>query len=147
MVGKAIWLVWAAGGACSIASISVGDGRFQTWRAGLMLGAVALAGVVAFVHRFRMSSGVLKFDGQCWFFGNRSGRLQICLDLQSLMLLRFSSTGHEARWFWIEKSFGAEGFESWRAVRRAVYSRPSAASDDGVTVSANRSGRRSSFSP
>ncbi len=111
-----------------------------------MLGAAMLAGGIAFVHRARAPFGILKFDGRHWYFESRRGRLQMCLDLQSIMLFRFVSNDLAARWLWIEKSLEVEGSEQWRAVRRAVYSRPSPVSDVGEADSANVSGGRSSLS-
>ena len=67
----------------------------------------------------------LLWDGQCWHLqgtGPISGQLQVVLDLQRVLLLRWSSSisdpDHAWTWLWIEQDADPV---IWMDVRRAVY--------------------------
>ncbi|MGJ7580979.1 hypothetical protein ACSFA3_12425 [Variovorax sp. RHLX14] len=98
------------------------------WRLASMLAVSLLAGFVAWRHFRVASSGTLDFDGRHWSLAGRQGRLQVCLDLQTLMLLRFVAAGHPKRWIWAQ---GSDAKGQWCDIRRAVYSRAPTASDAG----------------
>ena len=131
-VALAAWSLRASGTVCcAAAAVTMNRTEGGTWRWASMLAVSLLAGVVAWRHLRSAQAGVLNFDGQHWSFAGRARRLQVCLDFQTLMLLRLVSVGHSTRWIWLQsgKANGSKG--QWRDVRRAVYSRAPTASDAG----------------
>ena len=73
---------------------------------------------------WRQPAGLLAWDTATWSWSEgdphvRTGALEVVLDLQSLLLLRWSTPGR-ARWLWAER---ARLPARWDALRRAVYSR------------------------
>jgi hypothetical protein len=90
------------------------------WRLGAASLVLAVAGACAAWNWWHSVSGVLAWDGQAWSWGGRqSGVLEVCLDLQHCLLLRWRS-GSASEWFWLERA-GSTG--RWDDLRRAVYSR------------------------
>jgi toxin CptA len=72
----------------------------------------------------RQPSGLLAWDAGAWSWSAggpevESGSVKVQLDLQSLLLLRFTAQG-DGRWLWVER---ARLPGRWDALRRAVYSR------------------------
>jgi len=96
----------------------------------LVFAAVLLAGLAAW-RANAAPAGELRWDGQGWTLPGaaltRPARVEVHLDLQSLFLLRLVAPGEPARWLWLERGSRPE---SWRDLRRAVYSRAPAADVD-----------------
>ncbi|MGI4778495.1 MAG: hypothetical protein ACRYGA_10340 [Janthinobacterium lividum] len=141
IVSQAVFVLWAAGLACGLASVGSGE----IWRASLLIGVSMVAGTVVLQHVRRASSGTLRFDGRQWSVSGanpvRWGHLQVCLDGQSLMLLRLAAAGRKPRWLWVESRTDAQ---AWHDLRRAVYSRAPVAANSGEPDSAPSAGSRHS---
>jgi toxin CptA len=107
LLGLAAAIVW------SVQSSTVG------WRQVAAFGAVFACGGLAARAWWAAPQGVLRWDGG-WSWGTEAGSVEIALDLQSRMLLRWHAESGAARWLWAERA-SAPG--DWDALRRAVYSR------------------------
>ena len=74
--------------------------------------------------------GVLRWVGRSWWReGNGvrcSGTLEVCLDLQNLILLRFHDESGARHWLWLEQTAATD---RWSALRRAVHV-PAVAEED-----------------
>jgi hypothetical protein len=117
----ALWLLllaWLAGAAAL--ALWWGSGA-----SGGRLGIAALlclaSGTWAGLAWWRSPAGMLAWDGEGWSWagGAGGGRLEVSLDLQRAMLVRWAGAG-ASRWFWLER---ASRPERWDDLRRAVYSR------------------------
>ncbi len=110
------------------------------WRQALAFGAVLASGGFAGVGWLRSATGVLRWDGENWQWQEglepQAGTLELALDLQSRMLLRWQGAGRTRRWLWVERQ-GAPA--DWQALRRGVYSR---ASQQGPRADSPNSGDR-----
>jgi hypothetical protein len=127
--------LWALGACSAGASCYLFDSN--GWRQLLLVLSVAFAGAAAGFGLRRDGAGTLRFDGLCWSLDGaaptrpvNAARVLAALDFQSLMLLRLSEPGRARRWVWVERRAMPE---RWRDVRRAVYSRPPAATHGGDT--------------
>lgn len=93
-------------------------------RLAALMAACAASGAWVGWWWWRQPAGLLAWDTAAWSWSEgdphvRTGGLEVVLDLQSLLLLRWRSTG-QARWLWAER---ARLPARWDALRRAVYSR------------------------
>ncbi|MGJ7508010.1 hypothetical protein [Variovorax sp. GT1P44] len=101
------------------------------WRHGILAVSAAVAGMAASTGALRWADPAeLGFDGQDWSLSGgvplRSARATTALDLQSLLLVCLTEPGRSRHWIWVERQAKPE---SWRDLRRALYSRaPLAAS-------------------
>jgi hypothetical protein len=118
------WLLlacWAAGAAASV--LWAWDAAVAGWRQGLALAASSASGLLALRWWLAMPAGELRWDGAGWTWsgssGHAAGRLQVGLDLQGLLLLRWQG-GDEVCWLWLARGTAAP---YWGDLRRAVYSR------------------------
>jgi hypothetical protein len=93
------------------------------WRTGVACLALAAAGGFAAWHWWHGAGGTLAWDGQTWTWSGeqlaQTGALEVCVDLQDWLLLRWTSGG-DSHWFWLDRARRAE---RWDDLRRAVYSR------------------------
>ena len=66
--------------------------------------------------------GVLRWAGRSWWRESNgvqcSGTVDVCLDLQNVLLLRFSSGSGPQQWLWLEQTAAKD---RWSALRRAVH--------------------------
>ena len=136
-VGRSSWAacilaaLWTVAAFVSLAWVAAGASGWRTWLAG---GLVLSLGVVAAWSWWRSPQGVLAWDGACWAWtpaGSSSadeGSLAVVLDLQGLLLVRWSAPG-VGHWFWLQPQ-GPRG--RWDALRRAVYSRAGADAPSGA---------------
>ena len=110
--------VWLAG--CAAAALWLRQAPFA-WRPLAMCAALCAAGGFAAWQWWRSPAGVLAWDGQAWRWSAHPGEgsVTVALDLQRMMLLRWSAPG-AARWLWLSRARGAQ---RWDDLRRAVYSR------------------------
>ena len=96
-------------------------------RHALALSAVLVAGGIAARSWLASARGTLRWDGAGWQWEEGAdavaGQVEIALDLQSRMLVRFHGDAGAVRWLWVERE--AKNAD-WAALRRAVYSRASA---------------------
>lgn len=100
---------------------------WESGASGGRLGAAVLlwvaSGLWAALHWWRSPMGALAWDGESWNWASGdaadSGMLEVSLDLQRSMLVRWAGPG-ASRWFWLERASRAE---RWDDLRRAVYSR------------------------
>ncbi|MEJ5991022.1 hypothetical protein WG902_13560 [Ramlibacter sp. PS3R-8] len=124
--GVLLGLPGAAGLAAAIAFTLQSDGF--GWRQAAAWVALAVAGLLAGTAWARSARGVLHWDGVGWQWEEGaamgSGAPEIALDLQSRLLLRWRSEASAVRWLWLERTSAPS---HWDALRRAVYSRASAA--------------------
>jgi len=97
------------------------------WRHALALAAVLVAGAIAARGWLASPRGTLRWDGAGWQWEEgadaAAGQVEIALDLQSRLLVRFHADEGAVRWLWVERE--AKNAD-WEALRRAVYSRASA---------------------
>ena len=121
LVGVLLLAVWSLGLVACIAFAWQGASVSR-----LAAAAVACLASGAWVGAWwwRQPAGLLAWDTATWSWSEgdpdvRTGALEVVLDLQSLLLLRWSSPGR-ARWLWAER---ARLPARWDALRRAVYSR------------------------
>jgi toxin CptA len=93
-------------------------------RALALAGWLAAGGLVAARGWLASPRGTLAWDGEAWTWSDgappRTGSIDVALDLQTLLLLRWSGGGTAPRWLWAERAHDAG---RWDALRRAVYSR------------------------
>jgi hypothetical protein len=83
--------------------------------------ASAVAGALAW--RFaRIDSGALAWDGAEWTFRDQPGDVQVMLDFDAWLLLRFDARGAPGS-AWLALGERAAGPSAWHALRAAVYSR------------------------
>ncbi len=126
-VGRSVWAgamaaaLWLAG----LAGVLLWSAQPQVapWRLALAWTAVAAAAVVVLRTWWRPPRGTLAWDGAAWTWtpdGGTpvAGELQVALDLQRLLLLRWRGSGDRG-WFWLDRGSS----ERWDELRRAVYSR------------------------
>jgi toxin CptA len=89
------------------------------WPQGLALTLAACLGAWAGWHWWCSPGGDLSWEGGTWSRAGVEGMVEVRLDLQRVMLLRWQGAG-AAEWFWLER---AADPARWNDVRRAVYSR------------------------
>ena len=121
LVGALLLAVWSFG---LFACIVFAWQGASSPRLAAAAGACVASG--AWVGRWwwRQPAGLLAWDSAAWSWSEgdpdvRTGSLEVVLDLQSLLLLRWRAPGR-ARWLWAER---ARLPARWDALRRAVYSR------------------------
>jgi toxin CptA len=128
VVRRGLWGVWCCGAACAMAATAARDA--VGWSALVLFFSVLLAFVVLrrSLRRASADAGLLHFDGQGWSlvgdFPSCEGKVEVCLDFQSSMLLSLREPGHPRRWLW---SARADLPARWNDLRRAVYSRAATA--------------------
>ncbi|HSH91764.1 MAG TPA: hypothetical protein VK996_17400 [Ramlibacter sp.] len=119
--GLLLLVAWLLGAATALASWL--QGQPFVWRIALVASLLAAAGAFAAAGWWRSSRGTLAWDGDTWNWsglpGSPGGEIDVALDLQRWLLLRFSGTGAK-HWFWLER---ARDEQRWDDLRRAVYSR------------------------
>ena len=110
---------WAAGAVATSVWMVGADG--PGWRQGLMAGLVIVTGVFALLSWVRSPRGDLHWDGAGWTAPGciRQGTLEVALDLQLLLLVRWRGDGSSS-WLWLERRRCPQ---RWPDLRRAVYSR------------------------
>ncbi|MBA2964169.1 MULTISPECIES: hypothetical protein [Ramlibacter] len=126
-VGRSAWAgailaaTWLAGALACAAWLATGA---PAW-APLAVAAVLLGTAsVAARSWWQQPAGLLAWDGARWTLASGAspavdaGRLDVALDLQGLLLVRWAATDR-ARWLWLEKGRLPT---RWDALRRAVYS-------------------------
>ena len=93
------------------------------WRLVAAVMVLALAALAAGWNWWIMPRGTLAWDEEAWTWTCAArtdlGAVEVCLDLQHFLLLRFRSQA-ASRWLWLERSHSAG---CWDDLRRAVYSR------------------------
>jgi toxin CptA len=130
-VGRSAFAGWilAAIGLLGLAAAGAWSAQSSilTWRQGLAFLAVLACGLLAARSWLASPQGLLLWDGLGWQWQEGrsvlAGQPDIALDLQARMLLRFRVDGGGFRWLWLERK---SDVSHWDALRRAVYSRPSA---------------------
>ncbi|ABM31780.1 hypothetical protein QRO11_17885 [Paracidovorax citrulli] len=116
LAGFAAWAAWAVSGSGPSA-----------WTVACGLGLWGWVSLLGWRAATRWTSGVLAWDGLLWSLdrGRASsplcGRLEVALDLQRFLLVRFVGQDGRHAWLGLEPGRHAAG---WAALRRAVYSRP-----------------------
>ncbi|HSV78048.1 MAG TPA: hypothetical protein VLK85_02440, partial [Ramlibacter sp.] len=104
------------------------------WRQALGLGSCVLVGLLAARSWLAARAGQLSWDGETWSWSAATlpagGTVEVSLDLQHVMLLRWHGGG-AAQWLWPEK---ASQPGRWDDLRRAVYSRARPQAPRGAQV-------------
>jgi toxin CptA len=126
-VGRSSWaaavvlLLWLAGAVACMGWLAVGA---PGW-APLVVAPVLLAGGgTGALSWWRQPAGLLAWDGAHWTLASGPspaldpGALEVALDLQRVLLVRWSAAGR-SRWLWLERGRLPA---RWDALRRAVYS-------------------------
>ncbi|WP_156385624.1 hypothetical protein [Ramlibacter sp. Leaf400] len=121
LVGALLLATWSLG---LLAGLAFAAGGASAARVGAALAACLAAGAWAAGWWRAQPAGLLAWDAAAWSWSAggpavESGSVQVVLDLQSLLLLRWRSPGR-TRWLWVER---ARLPSRWDALRRAVYSR------------------------
>jgi len=134
--GGLLMCAWLLGAAACVAW------RLTSPPSGLRSSAAAatlvLAAGIAAWHWWRMPSGTLSWDQEQWSWRGAhmpAAALQVSLDLQHWMLLRWGSS-RRSSWLWLER---ASGPDQWSDLRRAVYSRARPEAPPAVRPSAAKS--------
>ncbi|MDB5880339.1 MAG: hypothetical protein JWP43_217 [Ramlibacter sp.] len=113
----AIWLAAAA-------VIGYWCTQVSGWRAATAALLWLASGLWAGAQWWRSATGAVAWDGENWNWSASrtagTGMLEVSLDLQRSMLVRWAGNG-ASQWFWLERVSRAE---RWDDLRRAVYSRP-----------------------
>lgn len=123
-VGRSVWSaalllsLWLAGAA--VAALWAWAVPEPGWRQALGAAAVAVVGAWAAFSWWRLPAGELAWDGRAWTWSGAAveGRVELALDLQAALLLRWQGGG--GAWLWLERRTSPA---RWGDVRRAVYSR------------------------
>ena len=114
----ATWLLGAAAAALWWVGVPA-----SSWRGGVVLAVLVVAGAMAGLSWWRSAAGELGWNGEAWSWTERrttrEGAVTTCLDLQQWLLLRWAGQG-VSRWLWLEQSRAPA---RWDDLRRAVYSR------------------------
>ena len=118
-VGLLVAGLWLAGVAVSLLWTFEVD--LPGWRHGAAALAVAASGAYAVLSWRSLPTGVVNWDGTGWTAppNLQAGRLQVAIDLQQRLLVRWHGPGR-VRWLWLERKRCPE---RWFDLRRAVYSR------------------------
>ena len=113
--------LWAAGTTATSVWALEADGL--GWRQGLTAAVLAVSGGFALVSWLRSPTGDLHWDGAGWTAPGSVGQgaLEVALDLQYLLLVRWHADGSSS-WLWLERQRCPQ---RWFDLRRAVYSRAS----------------------
>lgn len=119
VVSMAAWLVAAVLCAHWFSQVDAAG-----WRQWLAAGMVCVVGALM-VHAWRHASqGLLRWDGQVWWWqtsgGSETGVLTVHLDFQARMLLGLQGDSGVLHWLWLERS---DDMGAWDALRRATFSR------------------------
>jgi hypothetical protein len=124
VLGGLLVFLWLAGAAALTGWSLLSDAL--TWRHALSFLCLIVCGMGAAYNWRQMVEGELCWDGQYWQWSKHDarvagGRLTVCVDVQSRMLLRLKRAGQAPCWFWAERALRPQ---RWSDLRRAVYSRP-----------------------
>ncbi len=118
-VGFMLLLAWLLGAVVT----ALWSLHVPSWRPDIGWALLAAAGAFAGWRWRHEASGVLAWDGEAWHWAcpqhAHSGTLEVTLDLQHCLLLRWQSDSR-SRWLWLERVTRPE---RWDDLRRAVYSR------------------------
>lgn len=121
LVGALLMGIWSLGLFACVAFAALGASA-----RGIAAAAAACLASGAWVawSWWRQPAGLLAWDTAAWTWSEgdphvRTGALEVVLDLQSLLLLRWRAPG-QGRWLWAERTRLPA---RWDALRRAVYSR------------------------
>ena len=105
------------------------------WPQALAGGAWLLAAMAAAYRWHHPPGGVLRWDGQGWYFESARavlpGRPLLRLDFQGCLLAEFLPEAGRTQWFWLERS--AETLR-WDALRRALCAPAAGARPDAGEV-------------
>jgi hypothetical protein len=120
---RLLLVLWALG-ACGV-TVACVQADLIDWRHGILALSAGAAGIAAWTGVLRYADPAdLSFDGQLWSLTGRialrSARASAALDLQSLLLVCLVEPGRSRRWVWVDRRAKPE---SWRDLRRALYSR------------------------
>ena len=117
MLARLAWGTAAAIDGYWLVAAPAGD-----WRPWVATAVTACAGALAWRAGPMTQSGNLAWDGTAWFWecsGSRlPGYVQVHLDLQSGLLVRFVTDAGSAHWAWLDR---AARPGQWLALRRAVH--------------------------
>jgi toxin CptA len=111
--------VWLAGAVVTLLWTHEVD--VPGWRQAAAACALALAGGWSLRSWLRSATGELRCDAGGWTAPGASGagELDVALDLQSVLLVRWHAAG-SSQWIWLERRRSPR---RWADVRRAVHSR------------------------
>lgn len=84
---------------------------------------LSLLSAGASLHAWRYRPvGILRWDGKSWWWLREpvhcAGSINVHLDVQGSLLLRFCADGGVCQWFWVDRGFAPS---LWMALRRAVH--------------------------
>lgn len=117
--------LWLLGVAATLAWWSAAASH--DWRPGLGVGAVLLSGWGLWHGVRRLPKGMLRWDGQAWSWQVHGALAlslpapQVVLDLQGLMLIRWSGQSDLPSFLWVD---AASDTAHWLDLRRALHARP-----------------------
>jgi len=118
------WIAAVVGASVAVPVYACLRYPLSPWRQALVLAVMLASGVAALLTWWRAPRGVMQWDGSGWFWqhppSDTPGRLEVCLDWQHLMLLRWRSDEGPPTWFWVSRASAPAQWDDWR---RAVYTR------------------------
>ena len=127
MYGWSLFSVWFSGALVTLRWLSATPP--SAWSALAAVSCLAGAGAFAFIGWKNSPAGLLRWDGQLWYWEDGgpvrppSRRLLVVADFQRVLLVRLEDAAGHQRWLWAECGAAAE---RWTALRRAIYSAPRA---------------------
>lgn len=126
MLGALLIMLWLT--AALTIGLSLSAEPSLSWRSAVLCLSLVCAGCAAIAGWRALPRGRIDWDGQVWRWqvpsSDLAGQLQVLLDAQRFMLLRWEPVSDEGRrgvWLMLERRAAPV---SWTALRRAVYSRP-----------------------
>ena len=117
MLAAGLWI-----GGAAVTLFWMRESEAPGWRHVLAALALLASGAWALLSWLRSPRGEVQWDGASWRVPPASSTacFDVALDLQRVLLVRWTGTGATAHWLWLEHRRSPN---RWLELRRAVYSR------------------------
>lgn len=129
------WVVFravvCAAAAANLTAWALQQAGFAHPEFGASLAGVAAAALATRLVRRHTAPRHLNWDGAGWQWGDLDGEVQVALDLDVWMLLRFTAKGGQRHWIAASRRMSSG---PWPALRAALYSRRPVDADDAPPV-------------
>lgn len=131
--------LWLSGAALAAHAATHADGMPGSgWRLVVLGCTLVGCGAFAVAQWLQAPQGMLRWDGQGWWWqphggDDRAGTLSLRLDLQRRLLVRWSDpVDSQVRWFWLHTNSAGHAAD-WHALRCALHVRPRALHQEAQT--------------